>query len=100
METNFKNPQRSSIAIFALLIVLLFGFCKQETKDKKPSNEGNVQLTISGFDLKHPSQSWKLPEQAEIIGRVVGVVMRFNNPWQFRFAEYQGAPGGLNKKAL
>lgn len=45
-------------------------------------------------------ESWKLPEQAEIIGRVVGVVMRFNNPWQFRFAEYQGAPGGLNKKAL
>lgn len=45
-------------------------------------------------------ETWKLPEEAEIIGRVVGVVMRFNDPWQFRFAEYQGAPGGLNKRAL
>jgi uncharacterized protein YjiK len=71
METNFKNRQRSSIAIFALLIVLLFGFCKQETKDKKTLNEGKDQLTISGFDLKHPSQSWKLPEQLKEVSGIV-----------------------------
>jgi transcriptional regulator with XRE-family HTH domain len=45
-------------------------------------------------------ESWKMPGEAEIVGRVVGVVMRLNEPWQFRFAESQGAHGGSNKRAL
>lgn len=45
-------------------------------------------------------ESWKVPGEAEIIGRVVGVVMRFNDPWQFRFAEPLEARGHSNKKAL
>jgi transcriptional regulator with XRE-family HTH domain len=45
-------------------------------------------------------ESWKMPQQAEIVGRVVGVAMRFNEPWQFRFAESQGVREGSNKKAL
>lgn len=45
-------------------------------------------------------ESWKTPEQAEIVGRVVGVVSRLNEPWQFRFAESQGERAGSSKKAL
>ena len=45
-------------------------------------------------------ESWKIPQEAEILGRVVGVVMRLNEPWQFRFAESLGAHGGSNKRAL
>jgi transcriptional regulator with XRE-family HTH domain len=45
-------------------------------------------------------ESWKMPDQAEIVGRVVGVVMRLNEPWQFRFAESQGERGGSSKRAL
>jgi hypothetical protein len=45
-------------------------------------------------------ESWKMPEQAEIVGRVVGVVMRLNEPWQFRFAESQEGRGGSSKRAL
>jgi len=45
-------------------------------------------------------ESWKRPDEAEIVGKVIGVVMRFNEPWQFRFAESQGAHGGSSKKAL
>lgn len=45
-------------------------------------------------------ESWKMPEEAEIIGRVVGIVMRLNEPWQFRFAESQGAREDSSKRAL
>lgn len=45
-------------------------------------------------------ESWKMPEEAEIVGRVVGVVMRLNEPWQFRFAESRGAHEGSSKRAL
>ncbi len=45
-------------------------------------------------------ESWKQPEEAEVVGKVIGVAMRFNEPWQFRFAESQGAHEGSNKKAL
>ena len=34
-------------------------------------NENNDQLTISGYDLKHPSQTWKLPEQLKEISGIV-----------------------------
>jgi len=49
----------------------LFGFCEHETKSKKPENENNDQVPISGYDLKHPSQSWKLPEQLKEISGIV-----------------------------
>ena len=71
MKDSFKRLQRSLIAIFALLVVLLFGFCKQATKDRTPANDKNDQLTISGYDLKHPSQSWKLPEQLKEVSGIV-----------------------------
>lgn len=74
MKGSFKKLQGSVIAILALLIVLLFGFCQQETKEKKPgntANESNTQLAISGYDLKHPSQSWKLPDELKEISGIV-----------------------------
>ena|SRR5215813_12214392 len=45
-------------------------------------------------------ESWKIPEDAEIIGRVVGVVMRLNEPWQFRFAESREERASSNKRVL
>lgn len=45
-------------------------------------------------------ESWNLPEEAEIVGQVVGVVTRLNDPWHFRFAESQGAREGSSKRAL
>jgi len=59
------------IVIFGLMIVLLFGFCKQGNKEKEPGSENNDQLAISGYDLKHPSQSWKLPGQLKEISGIV-----------------------------
>jgi len=74
MNGSFKKLQGSVIAILVLLIVLLFGFCEQETKEKKPvnaANESKSQLAISGYDLKHPSQSWKLPDELKEISGIV-----------------------------
>jgi uncharacterized protein YjiK len=71
MKSRFKRPQGSLIAVFASLIILLFGFCKQGAKDKTLVNGNNDQLTISGYDLKHPSQSWKLPEPLKEISGIV-----------------------------
>jgi len=74
MNGSFKKLPGSVMAILALLIVLLFGFCKQETKEKKPgnaANESKSQLAISGYDLKHPSQSWKLPGELKEISGIV-----------------------------
>jgi uncharacterized protein YjiK len=71
MKRSSKRLQKPLIAILASLVILLFGFCKQEGKAKRLENENNDQLTISGYDLKHPSQSWKLPEQLKEISGIV-----------------------------
>jgi uncharacterized protein YjiK len=71
MKGSFKRLRRVFVTSFALLIVLTFGFCKQETKHKTIENEDNDQLAISGYDLKHPSQAWKLPEQLKEISGIV-----------------------------
>jgi uncharacterized protein YjiK len=47
------------------------GFCKQATKDKTAENENNDKTGIPGYDLKHPSQTWKLPEQLKEISGIV-----------------------------
>ena len=71
MKRSFKPLQGSLIGISGFLVVLLFGFCEHETKSKKPENENNDQVPISGYDLKHPSQLWKLPEQLKEISGIV-----------------------------
>ena len=71
MKSRFKGLQRSVIVCFAFLIVILFGFCKQATKEKTAENENNDKIRISGYDLKHPSQTWKLPEQLKEISGIV-----------------------------
>ena len=43
---------------------------------------------------------WRVPEEAEIVGRVVGVVTRLNEPWNFRLEEFPEAPGGSSKRVL
>src|SRR5678810_1397800 len=71
MKRSFKPLQGSLIGISGFLVVLLFGFCEHETKSKKPENENNDQVPIPGYDLKHPFQSWKLPEQLKEISGIV-----------------------------
>jgi uncharacterized protein YjiK len=71
MKGSFKKLRRALITIFALLIVVLFSFCKHETKQKTPDDENSGGLTISGYDLKHASQSWKLTEQLKEISGIV-----------------------------
>jgi transcriptional regulator with XRE-family HTH domain len=45
-------------------------------------------------------ESWRSPEEAEVVGRVVGVVTRFNEPWQAHREESPAGHEGSNKKAL
>jgi len=71
VKKGFRTIQRSLAMFFALMIVLLFGFCKHETKSKVAQTESNDQLSIPGYDLNHPSQSWKLPEQLKEISGIV-----------------------------
>lgn len=44
-------------------------------------------------------EAWKLPEEAEVVGRVVGVVMRWNEPWSRLPLQFPGAPGDSSRKA-
>ncbi|HUI74022.1 MAG TPA: hypothetical protein VLX32_03710 [Candidatus Acidoferrum sp.] len=43
-------------------------------------------------------ESWQIPEEAEIVGRVIGVVMRLNEPWSTPRTESQAARPNSNKK--
>lgn len=71
MKRSFKRLQRLLITIAALLVVLLFGFCKHEIRNEKQEKEDSDQLAISGYDLKHASHSWKLPDQLKEISGIV-----------------------------
>lgn len=43
-------------------------------------------------------ESWRTPEEAEVVGRVVGVVTRFNEPWQGPREEFPAMHEDSNKK--
>jgi transcriptional regulator with XRE-family HTH domain len=45
-------------------------------------------------------EAWKTPEEAELAGRVVGMVTRLNDPWDFARAEAQARRADSNRKAL
>jgi hypothetical protein len=45
-------------------------------------------------------ESWKMPEDAEVVGRVIGVVMRLNEPGNILLGEFPEARGDSSKKAL
>jgi hypothetical protein len=42
---------------------------------------------------------WRLPEEAEVVGRVVGVVTRLNEPWSILPEEAPAVRGDSNRKA-
>jgi transcriptional regulator with XRE-family HTH domain len=44
--------------------------------------------------------SWRSPDEAEIVGRVIGVVTRLNEPWSTPNAESPAVRASSNKKAL
>jgi hypothetical protein len=41
---------------------------------------------------------WRLPEEAEVVGRVVGVVTRLNEPWSILPEEAPAVRGDSNRK--
>jgi hypothetical protein len=41
---------------------------------------------------------WRLPEEAEVVGRVVGVVTRLNEPWSILPGESPAARGDSSRK--
>lgn len=45
-------------------------------------------------------ESWKVPEEAEIVGRVVGLVMRLNEPWSNLNTESQVRRADSSRRAL
>ena len=44
-------------------------------------------------------EEWRLPDDAEVVGRVVGVVTRLNEPWSILPGESPAARGDSNRKA-
>jgi hypothetical protein len=45
-------------------------------------------------------ESWDLPAQAEVVGKVIGVVTRLNEPWSLPHQESQEERAGSKRKAL
>jgi hypothetical protein len=44
-------------------------------------------------------ESWTLAEGAEVVGKVIGVVSRLNEPWNSPLAEFQSERAGLKRRA-
>jgi uncharacterized protein YjiK len=67
MRKRITNPF-ISIIVLTVLVVLLFAFCKHSNKNDE---EKKNQPAITGYDLKHPLQTWKLPEAMNEISGIV-----------------------------
>ena len=44
-------------------------------------------------------ESWALPTEAEVVGKVIGVVSRLNEPWSSPLAEFQAEHAGSKRRA-
>jgi transcriptional regulator with XRE-family HTH domain len=64
-------------------------------------HQDRLRLTMQPHPLSHCApEFWPLPEGAEVIGRVVGVVTRLNEPWNIPAEESPAARAYSNRKAL
>ena len=44
-------------------------------------------------------ESWALPTEAEVVGKVIGVLSRLNEPWSSPLAEFQAEHAGSKRRA-
>jgi hypothetical protein len=44
-------------------------------------------------------ESWALPTEPEVVGKVIGVVSRLNEPWSFPLVEFQAEHAGSKRRA-
>jgi len=64
-------------------------------------HQDRTRLTMQPHPLSRCApEFWPLPEGAEVIGRVVGVVTRLNEPWNIPAEESPAARAYSNRKAL
>jgi transcriptional regulator with XRE-family HTH domain len=59
------------------------------------------RLFMQPHPLSHCApESWGLPEQAEVVGQVIGVATRLNEPWSFRSQESQEERANSKRRGL
>jgi len=64
-------------------------------------HQDRVRLTMQPHPLSRCApEFWPLPEGAEVVGRVIGVVTRLNEPWSDLGQESPAAPAYSSRKAL
>jgi transcriptional regulator with XRE-family HTH domain len=64
-------------------------------------HQDRVRLTMQPHPLSRCApEFWPLPQGAEVVGRVVGIVTRLNEPWNFPDAGVPAARACSNRKAL
>jgi transcriptional regulator with XRE-family HTH domain len=64
-------------------------------------HQDRERLTMQPHPLSRCApESWRLPEGADIVGRVVGVVTRLNEPWGMPAEESPATPAYWNRRAL
>jgi hypothetical protein len=49
---------------------------------------------------RYAPESWVMPNEAEIVGKVIGVVTRLNEPWNPAIPEFQEGLASSKRKAL
>ncbi|MGB8459798.1 MAG: helix-turn-helix transcriptional regulator [Candidatus Acidiferrum sp.] len=63
-------------------------------------HQDGARLLMQPHPLSHcMPEAWRLPEEAEVVGRVVGVVTRLNEPWNILAGESQAMRGDSSRKA-
>ena len=63
-------------------------------------HQDGTRIVMQPHPLSHClPESWRIPEEAEVIGRVIGVVTRLNEPWNALAAESPTSRGDSNRKA-
>jgi transcriptional regulator with XRE-family HTH domain len=64
-------------------------------------SRANGRLTMHPHPLSRCApESWSLPNEAEVIGKVIGVVSRLNESWSVLNQEYPEERAGLKRRAL
>jgi transcriptional regulator with XRE-family HTH domain len=64
-------------------------------------HQSNGKLVMQPHPLSRCApESWDIPNQAEIVGKVIGVVTRWNEPWSTALPEFQAARGSSKRKVL
>jgi hypothetical protein len=81
--------------------IILFILWKHAATTAAADSKAQSRLIMQPYTLSRCApEAWRMPDEAEVLGKVVAVITYLNEPWTFDYGATRKGCSGWNEKAL